>query len=188
MVLPERLQETLVGDLRRVIHHEHHLVVAGLAAADLLIGRIGREAAGVSHRGRVDAVAQFPELTLGAPEAAHAEHRGLQALGPRSHERMTVDEMSGRSRDRRGAALERCRGGRHFGLLPGEEHDRLLSRPHPESAVPPAPPCAGRGPTKSLEGSGALKSCLIRDISADEHFRIPQRDHDGATAGVGSLT
>ena len=43
--------------------------------------------AGVADRGDVDAVAELPELALGAPEAAHAEHRRLEPLGIRPLQR-----------------------------------------------------------------------------------------------------
>src|SRR5205814_898981 len=42
VAFPERLEQPLVGDFRRVVDHEHHLVVAGAPGADLLIGRVRR--------------------------------------------------------------------------------------------------------------------------------------------------
>ena len=77
--LPEQLQQVLVAGLGGVVGDEHDLGVAGAGAADLLVGGVGRRAAGVAHRGRVDAVG-FPEDPLGAPEAAHAEDRGADSL------------------------------------------------------------------------------------------------------------
>ena len=74
-------------------------------------------AGGIADGGDVDAVAQFPEFALGAPEAAHAEHRGLEALGIRPLERPVQDEMLARGGDRRRAAGQRLGGGRHFELL-----------------------------------------------------------------------
>ena len=47
------LQQLLVRDLRRVEDDQHRLGVAGAAAADLLVGRVRRVAAGVADRGRV---------------------------------------------------------------------------------------------------------------------------------------
>src|SRR5215470_16282410 len=101
VVLPERLQQLLVGDLLGVIDHQHHLVVAGTAGADLLVGRIGRGASGIADGGDVDTFAQLPELALRAPEAAHAEHRGLEPVRIRPLERAVKDEMLPRGRDRR---------------------------------------------------------------------------------------
>ena len=54
--------------------------MAGAAGARLAVGRVGREAAGVADGGGVDA-GDLPELALGAPVAAHAEHDLLEALG-----------------------------------------------------------------------------------------------------------
>jgi hypothetical protein len=70
--LEEYLQQIGVADHRRVIDHEHHLGVPGAAAADFLVARIRRMAAGVADRRHPNAVA-FPELALGAPEAAEPE-------------------------------------------------------------------------------------------------------------------
>src|SRR5437870_2263662 len=55
------------------------LGMAGSPAADLLVGGVGGEAAGVAYGGRVDALG-FPEEALGAPEAAHPEDRALHPL------------------------------------------------------------------------------------------------------------
>src|SRR5690349_23646479 len=62
MALPERLQELLVAELLRIVDDEHDLIVPGLPGAHLLIGRIGREAAGVANCGDPDAGAEIPEL------------------------------------------------------------------------------------------------------------------------------
>jgi hypothetical protein len=70
----------------------------------------------------VDAFAQFPELALGAPEAAHAEHRALEAFRIGTLERAMEDEMLARGRDRICAAGQRIGGGRHFELLLEHEH------------------------------------------------------------------
>ena len=60
MSLPERPEQLVVGDLARVVGDEDDLGVAGTAGARLLIGRVGRRAAGVADGGRVDA-GQRPE-------------------------------------------------------------------------------------------------------------------------------
>ncbi len=60
--------------------------MAGPAGAHLLVGRVRRVAAGVADRRRVDA-GRLPEHPLGAPEAAHADDRGLEAVGERRAER-----------------------------------------------------------------------------------------------------
>src|SRR5262245_53642261 len=122
VVLPEGLEELIVGDLLRVIDHLHDLVVAGAAGADLLVGRIGRQAAGIAHGGRVNALAQLPELALGAPEAAHAEDRGLEAVRVRPLERRMQNKMLARGRNRRWAAGQRLGGRWHFELLLETEH------------------------------------------------------------------
>ena len=54
--------------------------MAGAAGADLLVGRVGREAARVADRRREDA-GRLPELPLRAPEAAQAEERQLRPAG-----------------------------------------------------------------------------------------------------------
>src|SRR5438876_414047 len=56
VALPERLQQVFIGDPLRVIDHYHDLVVAGLAAADLVVRRIGSMAGGIADGGDVDAV------------------------------------------------------------------------------------------------------------------------------------
>ena len=78
VALPERAQDLVARHLRGVEHDEHGLGVAGRAAADLLVGRVRRVAAGVADGGRVDAV-ELPEQPLGAPEAAHADDQRLHA-------------------------------------------------------------------------------------------------------------
>src|SRR5262249_4627070 len=110
----------------RVEHHQHHLIVAGLARADFLIGGIWREPARVADRGDVNPVAQLPELAFGAPEASQAENRGLKALRIWPLKRAAVDEMSRRREDRFLAARQ-CRGGAwHLKLFLEREHPHLL--------------------------------------------------------------
>src|SRR5678815_1576345 len=69
VVLPEDLQDVTVADDARIEDDPHDFRVPGGAAADLFIGRVRRRAAGIAHRRRIDALG-FPELALGAPEAA----------------------------------------------------------------------------------------------------------------------
>src|SRR4051794_22187064 len=79
VLLPELLEQALVGDDGRVEHHQHDLGVPGTCRADLLVRRVRRVAAGVARRRRVDARG-LPEHLLDTPEAAGAEDGGLQAL------------------------------------------------------------------------------------------------------------
>ena len=67
--------------------------MAGAARADFLIGRVGCHAAGIADRSHVYPVAQFPEFALGAPEAAEAEHRLLEAFRIWAFEPVMIDEM-----------------------------------------------------------------------------------------------
>jgi len=68
-------------------------------AAHLAVGRIRRVAARIPDGRRINA-RRFPELSFGAPEAAHAEHRLLETRGKRRRDRMTVDVMGRRNRHR----------------------------------------------------------------------------------------
>src|SRR5262249_45067372 len=120
VVFPERLQQRLVGNLLRIVDDQHHLVVAGAARADFLIGRIWRHAAGIADGGDINAVTQFPELALGAPEAAETEHRLLEALGIGPLERVVIDEMLVGGADRGSAARQRLARGRHGNFLEAE--------------------------------------------------------------------
>ena len=89
----------------RVEHDQHNLRVAGPAAADLLVGRVGGEAARVTDRGRVDA-RRLPEHALGAPEAAHADDQVPKSVRERWLHR----------RAEHGVAL----GDRHLYIPPGQ--------------------------------------------------------------------
>src|SRR5262245_47227174 len=169
VVLPERLEQLFVGDLLRVIDHQHDPVVAGAAGADLLVGRVGRMAAGVTDGGDVNAITEFPELAFGAPEAAHAEHRGLEALGIRPLERSVQYEMLARGRDRRGTSGHGLRSRRHFETLCEGEHGWQLrwwlahqrsAAPHPHASssrsrhdIPSAQPSGARGFRESPQSS-----------------------------------
>ena len=77
--------------------------------------------AGVADRRRVHA-GRLPELALGAPEAAHAEHRRCMPVGERRRDAVAVDEVRVADRHRRRAAGQRLVGRRHAELLRGEEH------------------------------------------------------------------
>ena len=122
VVLPEGLEERVVRDHLRIEHDEHNLVVSGLSGANLFVGRIGREAAGIANSSRPDTGADLPELALSTPEAADSEHRGLEAFRIWSLDRPAEDEVLFSRRKRRRPALERGLGSRHFGLLSGEQH------------------------------------------------------------------
>src|SRR5258705_3199604 len=147
VVLPEGLEQSLIGDLAWIVDHQHDLVMAGAPAADLLISRIGRVTSRIAHRGDVDALAQLPELALGAPEAAHAEYGFRIALRIRAFERVAVEEMGASGRDRTRSARESVGGGRYFELL-------VAQTEHGESPVIAAPnigwPRSPRIATKDL--------------------------------------
>src|SRR4051794_13232698 len=78
VVLPEALQQRLVARLLRVEDDEHGLGVARPRAADLVVGRVRREAARVPDGRRVD-TRRLPEDALRTPEAAQSEHGLLEA-------------------------------------------------------------------------------------------------------------
>src|SRR6202040_1578716 len=90
--LPERPEQILVVDLLRVVDHAHDFCVPGLAAADLLVSRMGSEATRVAHRGRVHA-RKLPEDPFCTPEAAQTENRLAHAGRERRDNAMTVHEM-----------------------------------------------------------------------------------------------
>ena len=125
--LEERLEQRLVAHLAGVVDHADHLGVTGATRAHLFVGGIGRKAAGVSH-GRGDHARDLPELALGAPETAQAEHRFLEPARGRLLDVRTVDEVSAGQRHRRIAAGQRLvlRGNR--GLLAEEGHGGSLER------------------------------------------------------------
>src|SRR5258708_14588837 len=72
VLLEEDLEQVGVGDLLGIEGDEDRLGVAGLARADLLVGRVRSPPAHVSNRRRVDAV-QNPEQPLRPPQAAQPE-------------------------------------------------------------------------------------------------------------------
>src|SRR5258705_4702335 len=88
VVFPEDFQHRVVRRDLWVEHDEHDLGVPSHPAAHLAICRIRRIAARVADRRRID-TRRLPELPFGAPEAAHAEHRLLEAGGKRRGEPRT---------------------------------------------------------------------------------------------------
>src|SRR5262249_16741940 len=125
VVLPEGLQQAFIGDLARIVDHHHHLIVAGAPGADLLVGRIGRVTGRIARRSDVDALTQLPEFALGAPEAAHAEHGFRIALRIGAFQRVAVDEVATRRRDRAVSARQGVGGVGYFELLAQAEHGGL---------------------------------------------------------------
>src|SRR4030095_5527913 len=97
------------------------LVVAGTPRADLLVGRVWGHAAGIADSGDINTVTQFPELALGAPEAAQSEHRLLGAVRVRPLQRVMIDEMRFGGADGAGAARQ-CLAGLGHGGLPEAKH------------------------------------------------------------------
>src|SRR6202011_4335963 len=83
MVLPKSLQQRFIGNPCRVECDQHDFVVASRPRADFLVGGVRGKAARVSGRRHVDTVAELPELALGAPETAHSEQGGRDALRER---------------------------------------------------------------------------------------------------------
>src|SRR6185503_13528861 len=110
---------------RWVVGDQDDLGVAGATAADLFVGRVRGRAAGIADRRRDDA-GELPEVLLGTPEAAEAEHGGLRALWPRTGQRRAEDRVSTGRHDGRGSARKGFSGGGDGGLAEFEE-------PHGES-------------------------------------------------------
>ncbi len=120
--LEEGLDQVGVGDLRRVVDDADGLGVAGPAAADLFVRRMGRRAAGVSDRGGPDA-GDLPVDLLGSPEAAEPEQGHLVALGDLvGDDRCVEHQVPVGDGERTGvAAGQRLVGGRQRGLVAGED-------------------------------------------------------------------
>src|ERR1041385_182420 len=93
--------------------------MTGQARASLLIGWIGRAAAGIAHGRRIDA-RRLPELALRTPEAAKPEDCLPQPGRKRTLKRMAIDEMLGRHRHLLAAAGQGLFGGRD-GQLAGKQ-------------------------------------------------------------------
>src|SRR6266403_6145038 len=127
VTFPKRLQELVVRDFLRIEHHQHRFGMTGAARTDLLVSGVFGVTAGVAHGGGIDAIAEFPKLTLRAPETAEPERRLLQACRIRRLQLTAVHEMPRCSRDRVLAARQRlgyarqCSGFAHeqHGLPPG---------------------------------------------------------------------
>jgi len=109
--------------------------VAGQARADLFVGRVRGNAAGIADRGAVHA-RLVPELALGAPEAAQREADLLQA-GETVLQRVAVHEvLVAVQRQRLVAARQRLFRARQALLegpdaedaLADSQHDALLRR------------------------------------------------------------
>jgi hypothetical protein len=116
VVLPEEPQDLLVARHGRVEDDEYDLGVSRPAAADLLVRRVGREAARVAGRRRVHA-RRLPEDTLRTPEAAHADDGALEALGERRFERRAEDVVPLGNRQALVATGERVGGVDGAGLV-----------------------------------------------------------------------
>src|SRR3984893_6983535 len=107
-------------------HHQHHLIVASLTRANLLVGGIRGEPTRVADGGNVNPVSQFPKLAFGAPETPQAEDRGLEALRIWPLERAAIDEMVRCRRYGLLAARQRRGGAWHLKFLLEGEHPDLL--------------------------------------------------------------
>src|SRR3984893_6127856 len=93
VIFPERFQEQVVGNLFRIEHDQHRLGVTGAARTDLFIGRVLGMTAGVADSGGVDAIAELPEFSFRAPEAAETEYGLLQTLRIKRLQFATVYQM-----------------------------------------------------------------------------------------------
>lgn len=80
MILPEDLQDVVVGDDGWVEHDENDFCMVCRTRTDCLVGRRGGVSTCVPDRGRVDSV-EIPEQPLGTPKAAHADDCDFQAIG-----------------------------------------------------------------------------------------------------------
>ena len=96
VVLPEQLEQLVVRDHRGVEHHEHRFGVSGVPAAHLHVRRVRRVAPRRS-RLRCCTHPRPARNALGAPEAAHREHRLLErrpVIGREGRaQRVAVDEV-----------------------------------------------------------------------------------------------
>ena len=133
VALPEDLEKGLVGDPRGIVDHPHHLVVAGGAATDLAIRRVGGFPGGISHRGR-DHPFGLPELLLRAPETAEAEQGETAALGKRGLETAAEHLVPFGDRHRLGAARQGLARGRQRLFVEKKAHGQLL-RPRTPSRL-----------------------------------------------------
>src|SRR5256885_6486658 len=118
--------------------------MAGETAAHLFVGGIRREPARVSDGSRIYALG-FPELALGAPEAAHAERHFLHSIGERRHHAVAVDEMSLGNRHRPRAPRQRFVGGRYLRGMSEESHRLPVECALDIGNASPAAAAAGSG-------------------------------------------
>ena len=119
VVLPELAQQFGIADLRRLVDHPDHLVVAGPAGADLLIGCVRGRSGGVANH-RHPNTGQVPEPPLDAPEAAHSERGDLGSLGVWPGQGVAIEEMGLGGGDGRLAPRQSGIGGWHGCLLLAE--------------------------------------------------------------------
>ena len=85
-------QQRAQGDPARIVYDQHRLGMAGHAAAHLLIGRVGRVAAGIADRRHMHPV-HSPEHALRPPEAAQAKLNLAHALREWRPQRHPADMM-----------------------------------------------------------------------------------------------
>ena len=127
VVLPERLEQLLVTHHLRIEHDQDHLGVSREAGAHLLVGGVGREAAGVAGGGAPHA-RHLPEHALGSPEASHPEDGRLEALREGRLEAVAVHEVPLGHRDPLRAAAQGFVLLDHPGLLPVRSLGRGLEK------------------------------------------------------------
>ncbi len=108
-------------DHLRIKNHPHDFGVAGAARADFLIGRMGREPAGISDRRHPDA-RQLPKFALNAPKTAHREHGPLKAGRDRRVKRALEDKMRACGDDWLVAAGQGLGGGRQTAFFGAKQH------------------------------------------------------------------
>ena len=126
VILPEHLQQLVEGCDGRIEHDQHHLGVSGHPRAHFPVGGVLRIAARVPDSGGIHA-GRLPELAFGAPEAAHPEHRLLEARWKRRHQGMAVHEVRVRNRHDGVTARQRLLGTRKTkaGCTAEERHNFL---------------------------------------------------------------
>ena len=111
VALPKHLEQFVETHLLRVMDHEHRLGMPGQPRTDLLIGRIGGNAAGVANGGGEHPFG-LPEQALRPPKTAHAKNRLAHAVRVRANERAAIDEVLAGNRHALSAARQRPLGGR----------------------------------------------------------------------------
>src|SRR6185369_17911172 len=128
VVLPEHLQQVLIGHLRRVVHDLDGLGVPGPTGAGLLVRRVLGEPALVADGGGVHA-GDLPEHPLRSPEAPHAEVRHLEAGRPGSAQRGPQHGVPVGQGHLVRAPNERLVDGDHVGLLRAQKHAQSILLP-----------------------------------------------------------